>query len=160
FYRLNVVTVWLPPLRERREDIVLLAEHFAAKHSRGGPVVLSPEAREILSSYDWPGNVRELENSVARALALNPSGMIMPEGRPDSRLQPTFRLFAVGFSPRRASWGWGWLRGQQLADRHQLVALLAQALDDVRQRLPGVLAVAVHVHDHDAARPGPLEHEA
>ena len=79
YYRLNVVTVHLPPLRARKEDIVLLAEHFAAKHGRNGPVAISPEAREALTAYDWPGNVRELENAVARALALNPSGVILRE---------------------------------------------------------------------------------
>jgi DNA-binding NtrC family response regulator len=79
YYRLNVVTIRLPPLRERREDIPLLAEHFAAKHSRASAAALSPEALTTLSAYDWPGNVRELENAIARALALNPSGMILPE---------------------------------------------------------------------------------
>jgi DNA-binding NtrC family response regulator len=83
FYRLNVVTVRLPPLRDRREDIVLLAEYFAAKHARGTTATLSPEAREVLVQYDWPGNVRELENAIARALALNPSGAILPEDLTD-----------------------------------------------------------------------------
>jgi DNA-binding NtrC family response regulator len=83
FYRLNVVTIRIPPLRERREDIPLLAEHFAAKHGRGDGATLSAPARELIASYDWPGNVRELENVVARALALNPSGVIMPEDLPD-----------------------------------------------------------------------------
>src|SRR5205823_1313612 len=84
YYRLNVVTVRLPPLRARKEDIVLLAEHFAAKHGRGVPVAISPDARDVLTSYDWPGNVRELENAVARALALNPSGVILPEDLSES----------------------------------------------------------------------------
>ena len=84
YYRLNVVTVRLPPLRARKEDIVLLAEHFAAKHGRGAPVAISPEARDTLIGYDWPGNVRELENAIARALALNPSGMILPDDLSES----------------------------------------------------------------------------
>jgi DNA-binding NtrC family response regulator len=83
FYRLNVVTIRIPPLRERREDIPLLAEHFAAKHGRAEGATISPTARAFLLAYDWPGNVRELENVVARALALNPSGVIMPEDLPD-----------------------------------------------------------------------------
>jgi DNA-binding NtrC family response regulator len=83
FYRLNVVTIRIPPLRDRREDIPLLAEHFAAKHGRAEGATISPAARAFLVSYDWPGNVRELENVVARALALNPSGVIMPEDLPD-----------------------------------------------------------------------------
>ncbi len=83
FYRLNVVTLRLPPLRERREDIALLAEHFAAKHGRAEGATLSPAARDLLVAYDWPGNVRELENVVARALALNPSGVILPDDLPE-----------------------------------------------------------------------------
>ncbi len=83
FYRLNVVTIRIPPLRDRREDIPLLAEHFAAKHGRAEGATISPAAREMLLAYDWPGNVRELENVVARALALNPSGVILPEDLPE-----------------------------------------------------------------------------
>ncbi len=82
FYRLNVVTLRIPPLRDRREDVPLLAEHFAAKHGseRGG---VSPAARELLQAYGWPGNVRELENVIARALALNPSGVVGPADLPE-----------------------------------------------------------------------------
>jgi DNA-binding NtrC family response regulator len=84
YYRLHVVSIRIPPLRERREDIPLLAEHFAQKHGRPEGSAISPEAREILVAYDWPGNVRELENAVARALALNPSGVVIPEDLPDA----------------------------------------------------------------------------
>jgi DNA-binding NtrC family response regulator len=83
FYRLNVVTIRIPPLRDRREDIPLLAEHFAAKHARAEGATVSATARDLLVAYDWPGNVRELENVVARALALNPSGVILPEDLPE-----------------------------------------------------------------------------
>jgi len=83
YYRLHVVSIRIPPLRERREDIPLLAEHFAQKHGRAEGSAISPAAREILVAYDWPGNVRELENAVARALALNPSGVVIPEDLPD-----------------------------------------------------------------------------
>jgi two-component system response regulator AtoC len=88
FYRLNVVTLRIPPLRERREDVPLLAEHFAAKHGRGEGAAVSAAARELLQAYDWPGNVRELENVIARALALNPSGVVVPADLPD-RLRGT-----------------------------------------------------------------------
>jgi two-component system response regulator AtoC len=84
YYRLHVVSIRIPPLRERREDIPLLAEHFAQKHGRAEGSAISPPARELLLAYDWPGNVRELENVVARALALNPSGVVIPEDLPDS----------------------------------------------------------------------------
>ena len=83
YYRLNVVTIRIPPLRERCEDVPLLAEHFAAKHGRGEGAAVSPEARELLQAYDWPGNVRELENVIARALALNPSGVVVAADLPD-----------------------------------------------------------------------------
>ncbi|MFZ5469735.1 MAG: sigma-54-dependent transcriptional regulator [Myxococcota bacterium] len=78
-YRLDVVHLHLPPLRERREDVPALVEHFASLHARGGvrPVV-TKEAMDRLFAYDWPGNVRQLENVVARALALNATGILTP----------------------------------------------------------------------------------
>src|SRR5512143_405043 len=94
YYRLHVVSIRIPPLRDRREDIPLLAEHFAQKHGRAEGSAISPEARELLVAYDWPGNVRELENVVARALALNPSGVVIPEDLPD-------RLRALRAEPAR-----------------------------------------------------------
>jgi DNA-binding NtrC family response regulator len=84
YYRLHVVSLRIPPLRERREDIPLLAEHFAQKHGRPEGAAISPAARELLVAHDWPGNVRELENVVARALALNPSGVVIPEDLPEA----------------------------------------------------------------------------
>ena len=73
FYRLNVIALHLPPLRERREDIPLLAEHFLHRSgalAREEPKRLGPAAIEALQSYDWPGNVRELENALERAVIL------------------------------------------------------------------------------------------
>jgi two-component system response regulator AtoC len=74
FYRLNVFTITMPPLRDRLEDIPLLADHFIEKHGprlgRGHPT-LSAEALLRLQSYAWPGNVRELENVIERALVLS-----------------------------------------------------------------------------------------
>lgn len=72
-YRLNAVTIHLPPLRERREDIPLLAEHFGHEVIAAGahPPVFSAPAMEILESYDWPGNIRELENAVLHAVSLS-----------------------------------------------------------------------------------------
>ena len=84
YYRLHVVSIRIPPLRERREDIPLLAEHFAQKHGRAEGSAISPEARELLLAHDWVGNVRELENVIARALALNPSGVVLAEDLPDA----------------------------------------------------------------------------
>ncbi|NMO16640.1 sigma-54-dependent Fis family transcriptional regulator [Pyxidicoccus fallax] len=76
YYRLNVVTVRLPALRERREDIPLLAMHFLARAGRPELEGFTPEALRALSSYAWPGNVRQLENAVARAAAVTQGARI------------------------------------------------------------------------------------
>ncbi|MGE3343865.1 MAG: sigma-54-dependent transcriptional regulator [Vicinamibacterales bacterium] len=76
FYRLNVIPIQLPPLRERKEDIPLLIQHFLEKHGeeiRKSGWFVTPEALDILMAYDWPGNVRELENVIERAVVLAPS---------------------------------------------------------------------------------------
>jgi len=83
YYRLNVVTVNLPPLRERRRDIPLLVEHFLAKHVEElGERGVAPEALDRLVGYEWPGNVRELENVVQRAMVMATAGVILPEHLP------------------------------------------------------------------------------
>jgi two-component system, NtrC family, response regulator AtoC len=82
YYRLNVIPIHIPPLRERREDIPLLVDHFMRKHAqRAGKRIdgLEPGVLEALQSADWPGNVRELENTVERAVVLSPRPMIGPE---------------------------------------------------------------------------------
>jgi DNA-binding NtrC family response regulator len=81
YYRLSVIPIALPPLRERPEDIPLLAEHFVRKHAhRTGKRVegLGEGVRELLTGYDWPGNVRELENTIERAVVLSPGPVIQP----------------------------------------------------------------------------------
>ncbi len=86
YYRLNVVGVSMPPLRDRREDIPLLARHFAAKHGKlaGRRLTgLSPDALACLEAYDWPGNVRELENAIERAVVLGSTDLILPEDLPE-----------------------------------------------------------------------------
>jgi two-component system response regulator AtoC len=82
YYRLNVIPVHIPPLRERREDVPLLVEHFIRKHAqRAGKRIeaMAPGVLEALQSADWPGNVRELENTVERAVVLSPGAVIGPE---------------------------------------------------------------------------------
>jgi len=81
FYRINVVELALPPLRDRREDILPLARRFASEFS-GGPVRLSPQAMHCLLAHPWPGNVRELRNAVQRACLLCRGDVIMPEHLP------------------------------------------------------------------------------
>jgi len=93
FFRLNVVPLHIPPLRQRREDITALVEHFCRTSSvapRRGTQI-SPEAMEVLKRYAWPGNVRELENVVERALILCDDGVIRPEHLPMGvRMAPAF----------------------------------------------------------------------
>jgi two-component system response regulator PilR (NtrC family) len=85
FYRINVIAIRLPALRERREDVALLADHFLQKYATvmDKPVRnLSHEATELLEAYAWPGNVRELENVIERAVALESSNSVLPESLP------------------------------------------------------------------------------
>ncbi len=86
FYRLNVVSLKAPALRERPEDTLPLAEHFAKKYAAecGRRIVgLAPEARAYLQSYSWPGNVRELENAIERAVVLGSADMLLAEDLPE-----------------------------------------------------------------------------
>ena len=86
YYRINVIPIHLPPLRERREDITPLAEHFVAKYRElmGKPVTgLTPEALQWLEAADWPGNVRQLENVVERAVALERGALIQLSSLPN-----------------------------------------------------------------------------
>ena len=87
FYRLNVVSVRMPALRERKEDIPLLANYFAAKYAEKSkrPVTgLSTASRNCLVNYDWPGNVRELENAIERAVVMGSTAIILPEDLPEA----------------------------------------------------------------------------
>jgi DNA-binding NtrC family response regulator len=85
YFRINVVNIRLPPLRERPEDIPLLVEHFLAKYAareRRSNAGVAPQAMQILEGYAWPGNVRELENVIERSLALAKDGVILPSDLP------------------------------------------------------------------------------
>jgi len=82
-FRLNVVTILVPPLRDRLDDLPLLAAHFLHKHAKD-PIALSPDALEALVSHKWPGNVRELENAMLHAIALRTGGEIGAESLPES----------------------------------------------------------------------------
>jgi two-component system, NtrC family, response regulator PilR len=85
FYRINVIPISLPPLRDRREDIPLLAEHFVVKYNEqmGKEISgISHQAMELLVRYEWPGNIRELENVMERAVALEPTPTILADSLP------------------------------------------------------------------------------
>ncbi len=113
FYRLNVITVQIPPLRERREDIPLLAHHFLRGFAaKNGKTVegFSEAAMDLLLSHPWPGNVRELENVIERAVVLTRASMISPADLPDA---------LVGADPAA----------------HHLVISVGTPLDEVEDRL-------------------------
>jgi Nif-specific regulatory protein len=92
YYRLNVVSLHMPALRERREDIPMLAAFFATQYGekvKRRVAGISQEARACLTRYDWPGNVRELENAIERAVVLGSTELILAEDLPDSILEET-----------------------------------------------------------------------
>jgi DNA-binding NtrC family response regulator len=121
YYRLDVVTLSLPPLRERRQDIPLLVDHFlrtlSSRHGRG-PVAVDPEALRRLLGYDWPGNIRELQNVLERAVLLAEQGVIGPE-----HLATTVRSSAAALPdapvPAPA------LRGLEEVEREHVIRVLA-----------------------------------
>jgi len=85
FYRLNVVRIHIPPLRNRREDVPLLVDHFLGRFAESGAsrrVTVSAEAMEVLLNHDWPGNVRELENTLQRACVLTTGNVLLPQDLP------------------------------------------------------------------------------
>jgi two-component system response regulator HupR/HoxA len=89
FYRINVIRLHLPPLRERREDLAILIDHFLRKHHRENQRTrgLSPEAMAILNAYAWPGNIRELENEIERLLVLGGDLDLLPADLISSRIR-------------------------------------------------------------------------
>jgi DNA-binding NtrC family response regulator len=91
YYRVNVVRIEVPPLRERSEDIPLLATHFAAKYARPGdpPKRITPAAMDLLVNHRWPGNVRELENVMERACVISERDTIEPQNFPPDLTSPT-----------------------------------------------------------------------
>lgn len=93
YYRLCVVPLYIPPLRQRREDVPLLVQHFLeqyAQRAQAEAVSISPEGLRMLAEYDWPGNVRQLENIVERLVILNPTGVIDAGDVPEEiRSRPT-----------------------------------------------------------------------
>jgi two-component system response regulator PilR (NtrC family) len=103
FYRIKVIGLVVPPLRERKEDIPLLCQHFLSRFAdqlnRQVPSIRG-DAMEILISYHWPGNVRELENVMERAIVLESSSEISPESLPSNLVhQGAFPPFPEGFTP-------------------------------------------------------------
>jgi len=90
YYRLRVLPLIIPPLRERKEDIVPLVHHFIRKHGNGLDYKIDPDVLELLENYDWPGNVRELENMIERAVVLSTDGRITSDLLPEEFRFPAF----------------------------------------------------------------------
>ena len=102
YYRLNGVTLRLPPLRERPEDIPLLAEHFLCRYHdklRRPARTLSPRAQELLCGYHWPGNVRELEHVIERAAIFASREIVRPRDLPESIQHARSGFAAIGLGP-------------------------------------------------------------
>jgi Nif-specific regulatory protein len=147
YYRLNVVPVVLPPLRERREDIPLLTEHFLAKYNRENnrKVRITGRALQEMLDYDWPGNVRELENCIERLVIMSRRRLILPEDlllpvdaesdhteRAAAPAKARSRNASVPVAPSLVS-----LRD---TERHQILQALTQA-DGVQVKAAAVLGI-------------------
>ena len=129
FYRLHVFPVTLPPLRERPEDVPLLARHFLSKHARALRYERSgfePEAMERLQGYPWPGNVRELENAVERAVAVSSGELIGTEDLPAETAGSPAKVSADPAALARLPYREAVSEGRDRISRDYLVALLAE----------------------------------
>ena len=138
FYRLNVIAVRLPALRERGDDILMLAHHFIQKHAQiaGRPATrLSHEATLLLQAYDWPGNVRELEHAIEHAVVLSQGDVILPSALPAELLQrpseaPTSaRAVATRSSPVSGAFGASFATGAVTAEGHDAAEAGAKTMD-------------------------------
>ncbi|HWA99940.1 MAG TPA: sigma-54 dependent transcriptional regulator [Pirellulales bacterium] len=157
YYRINVVRIDLPPLRERGDDLGLLAEYFATRYSREMNrelVGITPEAYQVLSHYHWPGNVRELQNIIRRALALTTDSMLGLDDLPDAIVANAGEVStggAKGFFPQRNQHMANW-------ERHYLTDLLTKHHGDVKtaaeeSQVPrGTLYRLMKNHGLDGAR--------
>jgi two-component system response regulator PilR (NtrC family) len=159
FYRLNVISVALPSLRERREDIPLLANHFLQKFTElaGAAVkVLSPEALACLEAYAWPGNIRELENVIERAVTLEPGPIIRPESLPESLRHPrTPDAFRVAFPPEGID-----LDGLMEQIERDLIRRALERVDGVQSRAAQLLGTGFRSFRYRLQKYGMIERGA
>lgn len=126
YYRLNVVTISIPPLRDRNEDIPILAKYFLQKYGNSGTkqvTDISPKAMALLTQHEWPGNVRELEHTIERAIVLTPHSTIVPEDLPASIASQT---------PPTPGKDSGWKTLDQLEREHILKVLDAFKGDEAQ----------------------------
>ena len=151
FYRLNVFPIYVPPLRERRSDVVVLADHFIERHAEGldKPVTrISTPAIDLMTAYHWPGNVRELENCIERAVLLARDGVIR-----DHHLPPSLQTGASSGTTRTGS-----LEAMMMAHEREI---LIEAMKDASGNMsaaaralettPRILAYRLKKHELHAA---------
>ena len=149
FYRLNVIEVHMPPLRDRKEDIPALVNHFLDKHRYSGvamPARISEEAVETLMEHDWPGNVRELENIMQRAVVLSRGDLITPE---HIVFQPEMSRFILDVDQRVRA---GASLDEMLADvRRQAIATAIRLNDLDRKKAANQLGITIEQLEEIAA---------
>jgi Nif-specific regulatory protein len=105
YYRLNVVQIHMPPLRERKEDIPYLAQYFLDefKREQGLPnLTISKKAGDVMTAYDWPGNVREMKNAIERAVVMGNGHEILPDDLPQFTPRTTFPGLQTGLTLKEA----------------------------------------------------------
>lgn len=140
YYRLHVINIQLPALRERREDVPLLVQHFLEKYGEENErrnIEMSPEALDLLSDYDWPGNVRELENVIERAVVLCTGARIGPELIPEHvRKSPAFQTPNVVMPAEGIS-----LKDVTIAYERQWIESALEAAGGVQKRAAELLRI-------------------
>jgi two-component system response regulator PilR (NtrC family) len=144
FYRINVIPIQLPPLRDRPSDIPLLADHFLAKYREqmGKPVTgISPEAVRCLEAFAWPGNVRQLENVIERAVALERGAVIQAESLPADVRQPVVTAGGGDEGVRLPAQGMDLPRHLEHREREFVMQALKQA-DGRHDRAARLLAIS------------------
>ncbi|MEM6551705.1 MAG: sigma-54 dependent transcriptional regulator [Planctomycetota bacterium] len=128
YYRLNVVAVRLPPLRDRPGDIPLLFDHFAERFTEGGvPVTASPAALAVLQGYGWPGNIRELQNTVERLAVLQPGRVIEPSDLPARFFNPPRAFGEEGAGVEEARLGGPWRSAKRRFEAAYVKRMIDQA---------------------------------
>jgi len=148
YYRLNVVPILLPPLRERREDIPLLTEHFLAKYNRENnrKVRITGRALQEIVNYDWPGNVRELENCIERLVIMSrrrlilPEDLVLPAENEHDRAQAASTRPHTRHRPAATDPGLALVSNLRDAERQQILRALSQA-DGVQVKAAALLGI-------------------
>ena len=146
FYRLNVINIEVPSLRERTEDIRLLVDHFVEKYRQdegGERIELSPEAWKILYGYSWPGNVRELENIIERAVVLSADRVVGPEDLPAELSERREEVDVERFIPLDAP-----LQKTLEQIEEKLIRRALDQCDNVQSQAAEILGISRHVMNY------------